>query len=115
MADLKAERDETQQAREENQSRVADVTIGSSSHGQAVKKTVVLTAAQEMKKRKLDERKAMIEAKRMKVRYSGSSARRTNCICPDVRWQRGYREETAGDTGSGSGETDEGGRDKSGV
>jgi hypothetical protein len=69
MADLKAERDETQQAREENQGRVADVTIGSSSHGQPVKKTVVLTAAQEMKKRKLDERKAMIEAKRMKVRY----------------------------------------------
>lgn len=68
MAELKAERDETQQAREENQSRVADIAVGSSSNGQPVKKTVVLTAAQEMKKRKLDERKAMIEAKRMKVR-----------------------------------------------
>lgn len=72
MTALKAERDETQHAREENRSRTAEVVVGSSSSAEPGKKTVVLTAAQEMKKRKLDERRAMIEAKRMKVRVPGA-------------------------------------------
>lgn len=66
MAALKAERDVTQQAREENQSRAVQVVAGAS-HAEPAKRVVVLTAAQEAKKRKLDERRAMIEAKRMKV------------------------------------------------
>ena len=68
IAALKAERQETQQAREENQSREVEIDVGQSGNGEPVKKKVVLTPAQEMKKRKLDERKAMIEAKRMKVK-----------------------------------------------
>jgi hypothetical protein len=67
MAALKAERNETQLAREDNQSRAVEVVVGSSSRAEPAKKVVILTAAQETKKRKLDERKAMIEAKRMKV------------------------------------------------
>ena len=67
MAALKAERDETQQAREEIQGRAVEVAAGPPSHGEPAKRKVMLTAAQEMKKRKLDERKAMIEAKRIKV------------------------------------------------
>ncbi|KAI5453607.1 hypothetical protein NCC49_005431 [Naganishia albida] len=66
MAALKAERDVTQQAREENQSRAVQVVAGAS-HAEPAKRVVVLTAAQEAKKRKLDERRAMIEAKRMKM------------------------------------------------
>jgi hypothetical protein len=70
MAALKAERDVTQHAREENQGRTVEVVVGSPSHAEPAKKVVVLTAAQEAKKRKLDERKAMIEAKRMKAGFS---------------------------------------------
>ncbi|KAJ9091045.1 hypothetical protein QFC19_009282 [Naganishia cerealis] len=68
MAALKAEREETQQAREERQSRAVEVEQVAVSGGQpAMKKTVTLTPAQEMKKRKMDERRALIEAKRMKM------------------------------------------------
>lgn len=70
MAVLKAERNETQQARDERQRRTAEVDAVPTSDRQAGnKKDVVLTPAQEMKKRKLDERRALIEAKRIKVRH----------------------------------------------
>lgn len=68
MAALKAERNETQQAREERLN-IREVDGTSVSAGQpAGKKVAVLTPAQEAKKRKLDDRRALIEAKRIKVR-----------------------------------------------
>jgi uncharacterized protein involved in exopolysaccharide biosynthesis len=57
MEELKQQRDETEQARAESNSR----------GGPGEPAGPVLSAAQEAKKRKLDERRALIEAKRQKV------------------------------------------------
>lgn len=94
-----------------------DVAVGGSSQGEPKKKTVILTAAQEMKKRKLDERKAMIEAKRMKVSEPSRLLNDRGLIMLGVDvWRQGrYREEAPGAARSRSRETDEGGRNKSRV
>ncbi|KAJ9120118.1 hypothetical protein QFC22_003016 [Naganishia vaughanmartiniae] len=68
MAALKAERNETQQARDERRNQGVGVNEMPAAKGQpAGKKMVILTPAQETKKRKLDERRALIEAKRIKM------------------------------------------------
>ena len=69
MEDLKRQRDETEQARTTSGlGQDSDETPGP-----------ILSAAQEAKKRKLDDRRALIEAKRQKV--SSGWTRSRSCRC----------------------------------
>ena len=74
MEDLKRQRDETEQARTTSGlGQDSDETPGP-----------VLSAAQEAKKRKLDDRRALIEAKRQKV--SSGWTRSRSCRCRRNSW-----------------------------
>jgi hypothetical protein len=104
MEELKQQRDETEQAR-----------AGSNSRGGTGEPAgPVLSAAQEAKKRKLDERRAMIEAKRQKVSvhvdFDLTQESHLDIVLiadmvreTDARRERSGRAEEKGDTRSGCG------------
>ncbi|KAJ9103949.1 hypothetical protein QFC21_002412 [Naganishia friedmannii] len=97
MAALKAERNETQQARDERLSRNVDMNGSSASEGRpAGKKPVLLTPAQETKKRKLDERRALIEAKRIKMLGGKEGIKKKHQELQDREAERLLREVESG-------------------